>query len=225
MTRAHVGVAHAQSCGKCVPCRIGLASISDMLEEIIDGRAHEGALEDLEELAEHIRVSSDCAIGYQAAEQVLISIRAFREDFEQHMAHGSCLRSSSQGVPCVVSCPAHVDVPGYIALTAAGRFDDAVELIRKDNPFPSACAYVCEHPCEHTCRRALVDDAVNIRGLNVMRSTMPRPRMCAARFYRQADCRRGPARRASAAYIWRGSGIGSILRAPEKAGEHVSLRN
>ena len=56
MTRAHVGVAHAQSCGKCVPCRIGLASISDMLEEIIDGRAHEGALEDLEELAEHIRV-------------------------------------------------------------------------------------------------------------------------------------------------------------------------
>ena len=124
MTRAHVGVAHAQSCGKCVPCRIGLASISDMLEEIIDGRAHVGALEDLEELAEHIRVSSDCAIGYQAAEQVLISIRAFREDFEQHMAHGSCLRSSSQGVPCVVSCPAHVDVPGYIALTAAGRLSE-----------------------------------------------------------------------------------------------------
>lgn len=165
MVRAHVGVAHAQSCGKCVPCRIGLAGISDMLEEIIDGRAHEGALDDLESLAEHIRVSSDCAIGYHAAEQVLISIRAFRDDFEQHMAHGSCLRSSSQGVPCIVSCPAHVDVPGYIALTAEGRFDDAVELIRKDNPFPSACAYVCEHPCEQTCRRAMVDDAVNIRGL------------------------------------------------------------
>ena len=101
MTRAHVGVAHAQSCGKCVPCRIGLASISDMLEEIIDGRAHEGALEDLEELAEHIRVSSDCAIGYQAGEQVLISIRAFREDFVQLPAQ-LVSRGALRGV---VPCP------------------------------------------------------------------------------------------------------------------------
>lgn len=165
MTRALVGVAHAQSCGKCVPCRIGLASLSSMLEEIIDGKASDNALDRLQFLAEHIRDTSDCAIGYQAAEQVLISLAAFHDDFEQHMQHGSCLRSSSQGVPCMVSCPAHVDVPGYIALTAAGRYDEAVELIRKDNPFPSACAYVCEHPCEQTCRRALVDDAVNIRGL------------------------------------------------------------
>ncbi|MDO4589875.1 MAG: NAD(P)-binding protein [Slackia sp.] len=165
MTRALAEVAHAQSCGKCVPCRIGLASVSHMLEEIIDGKAEPDAPSRLGALAEHIRDTSDCAIGYQAAEQVLMSLAAFRDDFEQHMRHGSCLRSSSQGVPCVVSCPAQVDVPGYIALTAAGRYDDAVELIRKDNPFPSACAYVCEHPCEQTCRRALVDDAINIRGL------------------------------------------------------------
>ncbi|MDO4443685.1 MAG: NAD(P)-binding protein [Slackia sp.] len=165
MTRALVGVAHAQSCGKCVPCRIGLSALSSMLESIIDGRAEKNALARLEALAEHVKASSDCAIGSQAAEQVLISLAAFGDDFVQHMEHGSCLRSSSQGVPCTVSCPAHVDVPGYIALTAAGRYGDAVELIRKDNPFPSACAYVCEHPCEQTCRRALVDDAVNIRGL------------------------------------------------------------
>lgn len=178
MTRAQVGVAHAQSCGKCVPCRIGLASVSSMLEDIIDGKADSDALARLRSLAEHIRDTSDCAIGYQAAEQVLVSLAAFHDDFEQHMEHGSCLRSSSQGVPCMVSCPAHVDVPGYIALTAAGRFDDAVELIRKDNPFPSACAYVCEHPCEQTCRRALVDDAINIRGMKryaVDHETRPRP--------------------------------------------------
>lgn len=222
MTRAHVGVAHAQSCGKCVPCRIGLASISDMLEEIIDGRAHEGALEDLEELAEHIRVSSDCAIGYQAAEQVLISIRAFREDFEQHMAHGSCLRSSSQGVPCVVSCPAHVDVPGYIALTAAGRFDDAVELIRKDNPFPSACAYVCEHPCEHTCRRALVDDAVNIRGLKryaVDHASRPRDvRRLASTGKRIAVVGAGPSGLSAAYYLARLGHRVDVYERLEKAG-------
>ena len=165
MTRALVGVAHAQSCGKCTPCRIGLGAMTELLEQIIDGTAQPGAIERLEDLAEQIRISSDCAVGYQAAEQVLMSVRAFRDDFAYHASTGRCLRATSQGVPCVVSCPAHVDIPGYIALTAAGRYDDAVELIRKDNPFPSACAYICEHPCEKTCRRTMVDDAVNIRGI------------------------------------------------------------
>lgn len=58
-----------------------------------------------------------------------------------------------------------MDVPGYVALVREERYDDAVRLIRKDNPFPSACAYVCEHPCEAQCRRRMVDDAVNICGL------------------------------------------------------------
>ncbi|WP_273384770.1 NAD(P)-binding protein [Enorma phocaeensis] len=184
MTRALVGVAHAQSCGKCTPCRVGLGAMTDMLEQIIGGTAEVGTIERLEDLAEQIRVSSDCAVGYQAAEQVLMSIKAFRDDFEYHAETGGCLRSSSQGVPCVVSCPAHVDIPGYIALTAAGRYEEAVELIRKDNPFPSACAYVCEHPCEETCRRTMVDDAVNIRGIKryaVDHAAAPR------------SCDRGPA--------------------------------
>ena len=58
-----------------------------------------------------------------------------------------------------------MDVPGYVALVNEGRYEEAVKLIRKDNPFPSACAYVCEHPCEAHCRRAMVDDAINICGL------------------------------------------------------------
>jgi NADPH-dependent glutamate synthase beta subunit-like oxidoreductase len=62
-------------------------------------------------------------------------------------------------------CPAGVDVPGYMALVGHGRYDDAVRLIRKDNPFPIACAYICEHPCEARCRRRMIDDAINVRGL------------------------------------------------------------
>lgn len=50
-------------------------------------------------------------------------------------------------------------------LVNEGEYEEAVKLIRKDNPFPSACAYVCEHPCEAHCRRAMVDDAINICGL------------------------------------------------------------
>lgn len=165
MTLAQLNVSYAQCCGKCVPCHIGVGVMIDLLDRIVDGN---GSLEDLgrlEQLAHQIAISADCAIGTGAARQVLVALGGFRDDFNAHAASGSCAMWQSQGVPCQESCPAHVDIPGYIALTAEGRYDDAVELIRKDNPFPSACAYICEHPCENTCRRGMVDDAVNIRGL------------------------------------------------------------
>ena len=71
----------------------------------------------------------------------------------------------SQPVPCVSLCPAHVDIPGYVALVREGRYADAIRLIRKDNPFPTTCGFICEHPCEARCRRNMMDDAINIRGL------------------------------------------------------------
>ncbi len=222
MTRALVGVAHAQSCGKCTPCRIGLGQIGQMLERIIDGRAEEGAIDALENLAEQVRVSSDCAVGYHAAEQVLRAVRGFRDDFEKHAATGRCVMWASQGVPCVVSCPAHVDVPGYIALTAAGKYDDAVELIRKDNPFPSACAYVCEHPCEKTCRRTMVDDAVNIRGIKryaVDHAAAPRRVDCApATGKRVAVVGAGPSGLTCAFYLARMGHSVTVYERLEKAG-------
>ncbi len=58
-----------------------------------------------------------------------------------------------------------MDVPAYIALTAAGDYAGAVNMVRKDNPFPTACAFVCEHPCETRCRRTLIDAPINIRGI------------------------------------------------------------
>jgi len=79
--------------------------------------------------------------------------------------HGRCTASLNQPVPCVSMCPAGVDIPGYIALVKEGRNADAVRLIRKDNPFPTVCAYICEHPCEARCRRSMLDDPVNVRGI------------------------------------------------------------
>ena len=91
--------------------------------------------------------------------------RGFRDDYEEHLLRGRCICGLQHSIPCTVVCPAHVDVPGYIALVKAGRCEDAVRLIRKDNPFPAVCGYVCEHPCEARCRRHMVDDAVNICGI------------------------------------------------------------
>ncbi|MGN1318565.1 MAG: NAD(P)-binding protein, partial [Lachnospirales bacterium] len=106
-----------------------------------------------------------CAIGYEAARMVLQGVQGFREDYIEHVTHGRCISGLKHAIPCTDVCPAHVDVPGYIALVKDGRNEDAVRLIRKDNPFPSVCGYVCEHPCEDRCRRHMVDDAVNICGI------------------------------------------------------------
>ena len=155
----------AQTCGKCVPCRIGLTQLSDMLSEILDGHSDLRMLRHLEETAQVIVDTADCAIGIDAANLILTSVRGFREDFEEHILHHRCLSTLHNPVPCVAMCPAGVDIPGYISLVSEGRCADAVRLIRKDNPFPIACAYICEHPCEARCRRNMVDDALNIRGL------------------------------------------------------------
>lgn len=75
---------------------------------------------------------------------VLAGIKGFKDDFEEHIHHNRCLCHIKQPVPCVAMCPAGVDIPGYIALIKEGRNADAVRLIRKDNPFPTACALVCD---------------------------------------------------------------------------------
>lgn len=155
----------AQTCGKCVPCRVGLTQLSNMIREVLDGEPDLGILRRIEKTAQVIVDTADCAIGTDAASLVLMGLKGFRDDYEEHILHHRCLGSLKNPVPCVALCPAGVDIPGYIALIGEGRCEDAVRLIRKDNPFPTACAYICEHPCEARCRRNMVDDALNIRGL------------------------------------------------------------
>ena len=156
---------HAQSCGKCVPCRIGLGQLINMLREVLEGEPELRILARIEQTAQVIADTADCAIGVDAAQMILVGLKGFREDYEEHILHHRCLGGLKNPVPCVALCPAGVDVPGYVGLVKEGRCADAVRLIRKDNPFPSACAYICEHPCEARCRRNMVDDAINIRGL------------------------------------------------------------
>ena len=156
---------HAQSCGKCVPCRVGLGQLQKLMEQVLDGQADLSVINLIEKTARNIFYSADCAIGYEAARMVLKGIRGFRDDFEEHILRGRCKFELNQPVPCVSQCPAGVDIPGYVALVAEGRYGDAVRLIRKDNPLPAVCGLICEHPCEVRCRRTMVDDPVNIRGL------------------------------------------------------------
>ena len=164
LTDAFLRLCLAQSCGKCTPCRIGLTQLSALVEKILEGEGTAQDLMILEKASYAIVDSADCAIGREAAAAVLDALKGFRDDFESHLHTGRCM-SSFSAVPCVSFCPAHVDIPGYIALVREGRYADAVRLIREDNPFPSVCGLICEHPCENHCRRNIMDASVNIRGL------------------------------------------------------------
>lgn len=170
MAASFLKLCHAQTCGKCVPCRVGIGQLLKLYDKILTLNG-ESSMEDfqlMKDTAEAIRDSADCAIGTEAANMVLRGINGFKEDYIEHIERNRCadnIVANKQPVPCVAKCPAGVDIPGYMALAQAGRYDDAVKLIRKDNPFPTVCALICEHPCEERCRRKLMDTAVNIRGM------------------------------------------------------------
>ena len=168
MSRAFLEICHAQSCGKCVPCRVGLGQLKNLITDVLDGKATIRTLTEIQETAKSIMESADCAIGYEAANMVYKGAIGFKDDYVEHIMYHRCLSTLKQPVPCVSRCPARVDIPGYIALVREGRYEDAIRLIRKDNPFPTTCGFICEHPCEALCRRNMIDDAVNIRGLKRM---------------------------------------------------------
>ncbi len=224
-----LNLCHAQTCGKCVPCRVGLGQLSSMLQRVLDGNATENTLQLIEDTAQVVVDTTDCAIGTQAARLVLMGLKGFREDYEEHVKNHRCLGGLKNPVPCVALCPAGVDVPGYIALIREERYADAVRLIRKDNPFPTACAYICEHPCEARCRRNMIDDPMNIRGLKrfavdnagIVPESALRPGHGQARRHR----RRRPRRSVGSLLPGAHGARCHDLRAAEKAGRYAALRH
>lgn len=162
-----LSLCHAQTCGKCVPCRIGLGKLKELMEKVLSSEADESTIDLIEDTSRVIMESADCAIGTEAAEMVLKGVLGFRDDYLSHIRTGNCSMDRNISVPCVALCPAGVDIPGYMALVGEGRYKDAVRLVRKDNPFTTACALVCEHPCEARCRRTMVDAPMNIRGIKL----------------------------------------------------------
>ena len=163
--RSLLQISMNQTCGKCVPCRDGLVEADRLLGDILSGDGDGDTLAKMERLCRMIARTADCAVGVSAANLVLDSLTEFADEYESHIHHHRCVENVTQTIPCVTLCPAHVDVPGYVALVHAGDYAGAVKKIREKNPFPTACAMVCEHPCERKCRRRIIDDAVNIRGL------------------------------------------------------------
>ena len=158
----------SESCGKCVACRIGTKRMLEILEHIAQGKGKEDDIELLIETCETVHDTALCGLGQSATNTILSIIRSFRNEFEEHINKKHCRSSvcSSMFVsPCQNECPANVNVTGYISLIAAGKFHDAYNLVRQENPFPAICGRICTRPCERRCRRASLDEPVAIRDL------------------------------------------------------------
>jgi NADH-quinone oxidoreductase subunit F len=154
-----------ESCGKCVPCRLGTKRMLEILERITNGLGQEGDIELLIELGESIKSSALCGLGQTAPNPVLSTIKYFRDEYEAHIREHHCSAGVCNNLfasPCQNACPAGVNVPGYLALVSEGRVRDAYNLIRQENPFPAVCGRVCTHPCEQKCRRGQLDEALAI---------------------------------------------------------------
>ena len=154
-----------ESCGKCTACRIGTKRMLEILERITQGEGEEGDVELLEELGDTIQQTAMCGLGQTAPNPVLSTIKYFREEYDEHIRNKYCRAGVCGDLfisPCENTCPANVNVPGYMSLIAAGRFIDAYNLIRQENPFPAVCGRICTRPCESKCRRGTVDEPIAI---------------------------------------------------------------
>jgi NADH-quinone oxidoreductase subunit F len=157
-----------ESCGKCVPCRLGTKQMLDILNDITHGR---GRLEDIDlllSLSEQIKAGSLCGLGQTAPNPVITTIRYFRDEYEEHIKKHRCRAAVCEGLvsaPCSHTCPAGIDVPRYVRFIGEGKPAEAVAVIREKIPFPSVCGLVCFHPCESKCRRAQLEEAIAIRML------------------------------------------------------------
>ncbi len=157
-----------ESCGKCVPCRVGIKRMHEILERISEGMGEEGDIERLIKLGTIIKQTSLCGLGQTAPNPVLSTIQHFRKEYEDHIIHKHCEAGVCPGLvraPCQSACPAGVDIPGFISLIKEKRYAEALQLHREKNPFAAICARVCFHTCEDKCRRAMLDDPVSIRAL------------------------------------------------------------
>jgi len=166
MARFFMDFCQDESCGKCAPCREGTKRMLEILTNICEGRGKEGDIELLEEMAYIIKDSALCGLGQTAPNPVLSTIRYFRSEYEAHIREKRCPAGVCATLfksPCQNACPVGMDVPSYLALVRARRFDDAYTVLLRTNPFPSVCGRVCDHQCQSKCRRSTLDESLAIK--------------------------------------------------------------
>jgi NADH-quinone oxidoreductase subunit F len=166
VARYFIEFTHSESCGKCVPCRVGLDKALRILNAITEGSGTQEDLDKLDDLARMIRACSLCGLGQSAPNPVLTTLRHFRDEYQDHIVARRCRAGVCQELavsPCENSCPLRMNIPRFLELFQEGRLEDAFESVLLDNPLPASTGRVCQHPCDNRCRRQAFDEVVNMR--------------------------------------------------------------
>ena len=153
---------------QCPTCHQPLIRIRDLLAEIAGGEATGDTLEELKTVCERLKLKGGCQLGRQAVNPILTSLQFFPDEYRMHTDNKTCparVCPKLLPAPCHMACPAGIDIPSYMALVGQGRFLEALEVIRQDNPFPWVCGLICPHPCERACVRGHLDEPLNIKYL------------------------------------------------------------
>ena len=155
-----------ESCGQCVPCRVGLKHMHALLEKITLGQGTMADLEKLESLAYTVRATSLCGLGQAAPNPVISTLKYFRNEYIEHIRDKKCSAGACAALyhaPCENACPANVDAAAYISYMGDGRLMEAYFKHMENNPFPNVCARVCPAFCEKKCARGKYDEHIAIR--------------------------------------------------------------
>ncbi len=170
LCREHMEAIQKESCGKCFLCRIGTRVISQLLNNICNGKGSDDDLETIDRLAASITESSKCGIGQSGPLPVLHAIKYFKDVFisrikDKNKTERSCSYKSKLTAPCMEACPFHLNIPAYIESIKDGDFQKSLDIIRDSLPVPGVLGRVCVRPCEENCRRMLLDDPISIKHL------------------------------------------------------------
>ena len=163
--RFYLDFIQEESCGKCTACRVGTKRMLEILNRIVAGEGKPGDVETLEHLGAIIKDTAMCGLGQTASNPVLSTIKYFREEYDEHIIEKKCRAGVCGDIvssPCENTCPAGINIPGYMSLIATGDYMGAARIMLRDNPLSGICGRVCTHPCESRCRRGTVDEAMNI---------------------------------------------------------------
>jgi NADH-quinone oxidoreductase subunit F len=158
--------AQAESCGKCIPCRVGGRRMLEILTRITEGNGRIEDIDTIERIADGMETGALCALGQLTPGPIRSALRYFREEFEAHILDKRCPAGVCQDLVlarCINACPAEIDIPSWIALVAQGKTADAIEVHRRKNPFVLTCGRICPAFCETRCRRGDIDEPIAVR--------------------------------------------------------------
>jgi len=154
----------AESCGKCTPCREGLAQALAILTKITRGQGTYEDIDTLEILSQTIKDTAICGLGQTAPNPILTTLKYFRHEYEEHIREKRCHAGACESLYmalCENSCPLHMNIPGYIELIKEDRIEEAFELTLRDNPIPGTIGRICHFHCQMRCRREQLDEPVS----------------------------------------------------------------